>query len=141
MASISVVIATYNRPEYLKEAIESVIKQTYPIEQIVVIDDFSPIDSQRVIDMFPNENILYYRKDRNMGVSNSRNIGIQKSTGDYIAILDDDDLYADNKIEVQMKHIRSIDGCIASLTACSILGNRSKDEYMETGIITFRRHF
>lgn len=108
---ISVVIAAYNRPDYLRAAIISVSEQTYPIYEIIVIDDFSKTDLKSVISEFPNLNILYFKKDKNLGVSNSRNIGIKKSSGDWIAFLDDDDLFLPNKIESNIKDVLTSDYC------------------------------
>lgn len=135
--TVSVVIAAYNRPDYLHDAIESAVKQTYPVEQIVVVDDCSPTDLKPTIEMFPDANILYHKKEKNLGVSNSRNIGLSLATGDYVSILDDDDIYDERKIEAQMQAILSTENCIASLTACSMIGSGTESgiNYMSSGLI------
>lgn len=102
---VTVVIAAYNRPDYLRDAIRSVQEQTYPIHEVIVIDDFSTVELKSVVDEFSNLNIIYHKKDENLGVSNSRNIGISIATGDWIAFLDDDDLFLPNKIESNINDV------------------------------------
>jgi glycosyltransferase involved in cell wall biosynthesis len=109
--TVSVIIAAYNRPEYLRDALKSVVNQTYPIHEIIVVDDCSSIQLQSVVDEFPDFDILYFKKDKNLGVSNSRNVGIQKSTGDWIAFLDDDDYFLPNKIQSNVNDIMSSNYC------------------------------
>lgn len=133
--TVTVVIAAYNRPDYLREAIKSVVAQTYPIEQIVVIDDHSSVDLKKVIDEFPDENILYHKKDTNLGVSNSRNLGIKKASGKWIAFLDDDDLFLPNKIARNIEDMRNFSNCAAVLSAYNYLETGKKGQNMPTGEI------
>lgn len=135
--TVSVVIAAYNRPGYLYDAITSVLRQSYPVNEIIVVDDCSPAELQSTIDKFPDANIIYHKKEKNLGVSNSRNVGVKLSSGDYISILDDDDVYDENKIEFQMQAILSTRKCIASLTGCSMIGAGSEANinYISSGLI------
>jgi len=131
--TVSVVIAAYNRPDYLREAIKSVVAQTYPIEQIVVIDDHSSIKLQDIVDEFPNENILYFKKEKNQGVSNSRNIGIQKATGEWIAFLDDDDLFLPDKIKQNINDTSNNNNCSAVLCSYNYLETGEKGQSLSSG--------
>ncbi|MBD0409529.1 glycosyltransferase family 2 protein [Pseudoalteromonas distincta] len=99
MEKVSVVIAAYNRPDFLRKALESVIKQTVPAFEIIVVDDYSKIDLQPVINCFSDQNIIYIKKAENKGVSHSRNVGIKIATGDWVSFLDDDDEYLPTRIE------------------------------------------
>ena len=93
---ISVIIPTHNRSWYLRRAIQSVIDQDYKNIEIIVIDDASTDDTKEALKPFiSSNNIIYIRNEKRMGPNHSRNIGLKKATGDYIAFLDDDDYYCD----------------------------------------------
>lgn len=97
---VSVIITTYNRDKYLETAIESVTNQTYSTIEIVVVDDGSDFNyAESICNKF--ENCTYYYKP-NGGISSARNYGIKKARGVFIAFLDDDDLWAPTKLEVQV---------------------------------------
>jgi glycosyltransferase involved in cell wall biosynthesis len=98
---VSVIITTYNRDKLLEKAILSVINQTYQNYEIIVIDDASSQNNKLIIDKFPN--IIYYKFNKNQGGNICRNKGIELSSGDYIAFLDDDDTWIENKLEKQIK--------------------------------------
>ncbi|MFC7356867.1 glycosyltransferase family 2 protein [Jejudonia soesokkakensis] len=97
---VSVIIPTYNRPTFLKEAIDSVVGQTYVPIEILVIDDGSNINyAEEICNHYKNCTYLY---KKNGGLSSARNFGIKKSNGAYIAFLDDDDFWRKDKIEKQV---------------------------------------
>ena len=97
---VSVIITTYNRPNYLEEAVKSVVNQTFQDFEILIIDDGSKEKyAKDVVNKY--EKCLYFFKN-NGGVSSARNYGINKSKGDYIAFLDDDDYWKNNKLEIQV---------------------------------------
>jgi glycosyltransferase involved in cell wall biosynthesis len=101
---ISVIITTKNRLGYLKEALNSVINQTYKNKEIIVINDGSEDDTKKWLDSLENKNnfnIIHNKTSK--GANYCRNLGIKKSTGDYIATMDDDDIWAMHKLEKQME--------------------------------------
>jgi glycosyltransferase involved in cell wall biosynthesis len=98
---VSVIITTYNRDTYLEEAIKSVSRQTYRNIEILVIDDGSKMRYGEILSK-QYKNCSYYYKE-NGGLSSARNFGISKATGEYIAFLDDDDLWIFNKLEKQVQ--------------------------------------
>jgi glycosyltransferase involved in cell wall biosynthesis len=98
---VSVIITTYNREQFLEEAIKSVAEQTFNDLEILVIDDGSSVNYAKTI-CSKYENCTYYYKE-NGGLSSARNFGISKAKGDYIAFLDDDDRWALNKLEKQVQ--------------------------------------
>lgn len=106
MDTVSVIITTYGRTgEYLRTAIESVYNQTYkPIEIIVVDDNGLNTEIQIMNAAICKEfaDLKYVINHTNMGAQYSRNIGILESKGEYVAFLDDDDLWDNRKIEFQM---------------------------------------
>lgn len=101
---ISVIIPTYNRCKIVCEAIDSVLAQTYPVYEIIVVDDGSKDNTKSFIRKKYCSKIRYiYQK--NMGPAAARNLGIKKSKGDWIAFLDADDLWEKNKIEKQVIYL------------------------------------
>ncbi|MBU2693453.1 MAG: glycosyltransferase, partial [Candidatus Eisenbacteria bacterium] len=99
---VSVIIITHDRSRYLKEAIESVLAQTYKDLEIIVVDDGSTDDTRSVVEGLNDLRIRYFYKDHS-GISDSRNYGISKARGKYILWLDDDDLLMPNALRLQIE--------------------------------------
>lgn len=93
MVKISIVMPIYNGEKYLKEAIESIINQSYDNYELILIDDGSTDNTSSICHNYTQNNRIKYYYVKNSGVSNARNIGIDKSTGDYITFLDADDYF------------------------------------------------
>ncbi len=104
---VSVVIPTYKRQSQLRQAINSVDEQTYDNIEIIVVDD-DPASELRetALDLGAQK---YIQHSENRGVSYSRNDGIRASDGEYVAFLDDDDLWMRNKIEKQVELLTASD--------------------------------
>lgn len=100
METVSVVIPVHNHEQFIGETIESVISQSYPHIQIVVIDDGSTDGTRNVLEMYKDKIIV--NRQMNAGVVAARNSGIQKATGEYVCILDCDDLFLPQKVELQI---------------------------------------
>lgn len=103
MPEVSVVIPTHNRAEFLRPAIQSVLAQTYQDFEIIIIDDGSTDNTQNVVRNFHDQRIKYVRYETNRGEALSRNAGILRSEGKYIAFLDDDDEWFPEILEMQVK--------------------------------------
>jgi glycosyltransferase involved in cell wall biosynthesis len=102
---ISVVITTYNRRRVLERAIISVLKQTNPADEIVLIDDGSSDGtSQLVTEKYP---MIRYFWQKNSGISFARNQGLKHATGDWIAFLDSDDEWLPHKLENQINALNA----------------------------------
>lgn len=98
---ISVIIPTYNRLEFLRPAVESVLKQTVGDYELIVIDDGSADGTGEGLK--PYRNLLQYIYQENRGVSAARNRGLQAARGDWIAFLDSDDYWLPAKLETQLR--------------------------------------
>ena len=96
---ISVVIPTYNRYEFLKRAVQSVLNQTYPPSELIVIDDGSSDATSQIQKDFPT---LKYFYQTNKGVSSARNLGITNASCEWIAFLDSDDEWHNDKLQHQV---------------------------------------
>jgi glycosyltransferase involved in cell wall biosynthesis len=91
--TVSVVIPYYDQPEFLRDAVESVIAQTYPNVEIIVVDDCSPgVNAIQLLRGLRHPKLLVFKLENRKGVSVARNAGIIRSSGDYILPLDADDL-------------------------------------------------
>lgn len=100
MPKVSVIIPTYNRARFVGEAIDSVLAQTYKDYEIIVVDDGSTDNTQEVLKHYGHK-IRYFRQE-NKGISAARNLALEKARGEYIAFLDDDDLWLPEKLEKQI---------------------------------------
>jgi len=94
---VSIIIPTYNRSHFVTEAIDSVLCQTYPSVELIVVNDGSTDDTETKL--LPYRNNITYIKKENGGVSSAVNAGLQIARGKYIARLDDDDLFMPDRIE------------------------------------------
>ncbi len=99
---VSVIIPTYNRKAYVQQAIDSVLAQTYPHYEIIVVDDGSTDGTGEALAARYGDRITYHWQE-NQGESAARNWGINIAKGEYIAFLDSDDLWYPNKLEVQVE--------------------------------------
>jgi glycosyltransferase involved in cell wall biosynthesis len=98
---ISVIISTYNRTDYLNLTIQSVLSQTYTNIEIIVIDDGTPNTNNEVLcEKF--DKVKYIKIENSGGPAKPRNIGILEAKGNYIAFVDDDDLWLPTKLERQV---------------------------------------
>ena len=100
MASVSVVIPTYNRVHLLERALDSVLGQTLAADEIIVVDDGSTDDTVSTVKSLHPE-VKLIQQD-NLGVSAARNTGISAARHDWIALLDSDDVWHENKLERQI---------------------------------------
>lgn len=103
-SKVSIVIPTYNRPDLLRRAVESSLKQTYSNIEVIVVDDHSDHDLNALIKEYPS--VKFYQNEDNKGGCYSRNRGISESTGEFINFLDDDDELLPDKIGLQVQKFR-----------------------------------
>ena len=99
---VSVIVPSYRRPNMLKDALESVLSQTFKDFEIIVVDDGSPEPLKNVVEQISDKRIRYHRLEENKGANVARNIGIERATGTYITFLDDDDRWEQSKLEEQV---------------------------------------
>ncbi len=104
MEKVSVIIPFYNYADWLEEAIESVVNQSYKSIEIIVVDDGSSEDISLLEKKYKNK-VHFFHKE-NEGAASARNFGILKSTGKYIAFLDSDDIWEEDKISIQMQKLK-----------------------------------
>ena len=103
---ISVIIPTYNNDDQLIKTISNVCGQDFKDIEIIIIDDASTDETKNKILNLNNSKIKYYKNFENLGVSKSRIEGVKKATGEYVAFIDDDDIWLDGKLSKQSEVIR-----------------------------------
>jgi len=129
---VSVIVPTYNRPEMLKRAIESILSQTYPSIEIVVVNDAGD-DAEHIIrTLNTRSDIVYIRHAANKGLAAARNTGIRAAHGKYIAYLDDDDVYYPDHIERLVTSLETTDYRVAHTQACRSHQEKRNGCYVET---------
>ena len=94
----SVVIPSYNQAPFVGDAIQSVLEQTYPDFEIIVVDDASPDNSNEIIQGFTDPRVRLIRHEKNRGLPAARNTGMRAARGEYIALLDADDYFHPEKL-------------------------------------------
>ena len=103
--NVSVIITTFNRRDYVERAVRSVMEQSHPADEIVVVDDGSTDGTDEFVQyQFPR--IQYFRQE-NRGISSARNLGIDQSSGNWIAFLDVDDEWLPPKLERQVSALKA----------------------------------
>src|SRR5918995_6377717 len=107
-ALVSVVIPCYNQAHFLGEAIVSVLAQSYPRFEIIVVDDGSTDDTPEVAARYPGVRYVY---QNNQGVSAARNSGLARSEGEYVVFLDADDRLLPEALETGLKCLKTHSGC------------------------------
>ncbi len=100
---VSIIIPVYNGANYVEEAINSALSQTYKNIEIIVVNDGSVDNTETVLEKYKDK--VKYIKKENGGVSTALNLAIENMTGDYFSWLSHDDLYKPNKIEEELKEI------------------------------------
>lgn len=103
----SVVIPAFNSSEYIVEAIESALQQTYSPIEVIVVDDGSTDDTREKLSSFIEDGSVRYQFQTNRGLAAARNTGIKLARGKYLQFLDADDLISPNKIERQVQRLES----------------------------------
>jgi len=106
---VSVIIPTYNRAEFIVKSIESVLSQTRPVDEIIVVDDGSTDNTKQVINSKFGKHVKYVWQE-NAGPAAARNTGIRYSTGDWLALIDSDDVWTPHKNERECNFISENSG-------------------------------
>ncbi|KKT73909.1 MAG: Glycosyl transferase family 2, partial [Microgenomates group bacterium GW2011_GWA2_44_7] len=95
--SISIITITRNRAGFISEAIESALEQSFPDWELIVIDDASEDNTREIVEEYivRDSRIKYFRNDEHLRISKSRNKALSLALGEYVAVLDSDDVWSD----------------------------------------------
>ena len=100
---VSIVMPSYNSERFIKDSIESVLNQTYPFWELLIVDDCSTDKTVEIIKSFKDERIKLFQNKTNSGAALSRNWALKEAKGRWIAFLDSDDLWLPSKLEMQLQ--------------------------------------
>ena len=106
MPSVSVIVPAYGHAEFILQTLDSIFAQTFTDYEVIVINDGSPDDTSVVLAPLVKSGKIRYVEQSNQGVAAARNLGISISVGDFIALLDDDDIWPPNKLEWQVSALK-----------------------------------
>lgn len=120
MCKVSVILPTYNRAKIIQKSIESVLNQTVKDIELIIVDDGSNDNTKEVISEIKDSRIKYILLEKNGGVSNARNIGMQNATGEWIAFEDSDDIWHPEKLQKQLEYAKDHTKCEVIYCAYSI---------------------
>ncbi|NUM34005.1 MAG: glycosyltransferase family 2 protein [Candidatus Brocadiae bacterium] len=112
---VSVIVPVYNREKYLSLALDSILSQTYSPIELIVVDDGSTDQSAKIAKSYQQVHYIY---QNNQGPAGARNTGIAQAKGHYLAFLDSDDLWNENKIAIQVQYLQEnpdIECCLATV--------------------------
>lgn len=104
--TISVIMPVYNAKKYIKETVDSILQQTFTDFELILIDDCGTDGSMEIINSYSDGRIKVFHNEKNMGIAYSRNRALKESRGNYIAIMDDDDVAYRSRFEKQVEFLK-----------------------------------
>jgi len=107
MSNISVVMPVYNVEQYVGQAIQSILNQTFSDFELLIINDCSPDGSVEICRQFKDPRIKIIEHKKNRGLAGARNTGIRHSQGKYIAFIDSDDIWEPEKLSTHYDHLEN----------------------------------
>lgn len=128
---VSIIVPAYNCEKYIRECIDSLLKQTYPNIEIIVVDDGSTDKTGDILEEYQGKIILMHQD--NMGVCAARNLGIERCSGDYLLFIDSDDYVSDDYVE---RLVIEAENHQSDLVVCGYALTDSTGEILQTIIPT-----
>ncbi|MBI9073494.1 MAG: glycosyltransferase [Melioribacteraceae bacterium] len=129
LPDISVIMPVYNSELYLKEAIDSILNQTFQNFEFIIVDDGSEDNSKKIIKSYKDDRIRFFEREH-LGIVNQLNFGIKKARGKYIARMDSDDLSLSNRLEKQFEYLQKFPNVKLVGTDIKIINEDSKEIYI-----------
>ena len=123
---ISVIMPVFNVERYIREAVDSVVSQTYENWELLIIEDCSSDSTAEIINTFSDPRIRILQNERNRGTSYSRMKGISESKGEWIAFLDGDDKWDHTKLEKQVRRMNEITDPVLLFTGSAFMNDEGK---------------
>lgn len=125
---ISVIVPVYNVENYLRPCVESILEQTYKNIEVILVNDGSTDKSKAVcLELTEKDKRISYYEKANSGLSDTRNVGLEKATGDYILFVDSDDLLSLNAVESLYKLCKKYNADIAVESICHFTDGKEPD--------------
>ena len=138
MSKVSVLIPTYNtKEEWLKEAIESILNQSYQDFEIIILDDGSKTSPEEIINSFNDSRIQFHKNEINLGIGKTRNRLLELANGEYLAFQDSDDISLPTRLEKQVKFLdenpdfSGVSAWVETFPSKKILKNKPEPKVMD----------
>lgn len=122
---ISIVVVTYNRARFLKDALDSILRQTFKDYEIILVDDGSTDNTKEIVTQYEG---IHYIYQEHAGISKARNTAVKAAKGKWIATLDSDDLWIEDKLQKQVDYLQTHPDCRILYTAFKNFTNIPNDE-------------
>ncbi|MFN5183738.1 MAG: glycosyltransferase family 2 protein [Bacteroidota bacterium] len=132
---VSVIMPAYNSEEFIAEAINSVLIQTFPDWELIIIDDGSTDKTREIVSPFLKDKRVKYFYQENKKQGCARNNAVKHAVGDYLSFLDADDLYHPNKIEIQINYFKKQNPDLVFTQGWCIEGGTGKESVTERNVI------
>jgi glycosyltransferase involved in cell wall biosynthesis len=123
MPEVSVIIPTYRHSRTVLESLDSVFTQSFSDVEVIVVNDGSPDDTAKVLQPLVDSGKIKYIEQANQGQSAARNRGLREASGEFIAFLDDDDLWPADKLSWQIEYLNAYPSVVAVGGACQRFSN------------------
>ena len=140
--TVSIITPMYNNKFVIKETVQSIINQTYQNWELLLIDDCSTDGSVKAVEPFTkaDQRIKLFKHSENKGAAEARNLGTKMAKGQYIAFLDADDLWVDNKLMLQLEQLKhSTDICFGSYEWIDANGQSLKKRVNALKTLTYKK--
>lgn len=131
MAAISVLMAVYNCDKYLREAMDSILNQTWGDFEFIIVNDGSTDNSLQILKEYSDKRIKIITYEENKGVAHARNVGLEHCTSEYVALMDADDIALPERLKLQYEYLmehREIDGVYAKFRNLDVDGRLIEGE-------------
>jgi glycosyltransferase involved in cell wall biosynthesis len=129
---ISIILATYNAGKYLESALQSIIRQNYPCLEIIIIDGKSTDDTLSIIDKY-QQNISFWKSEPDEGIYDAWNMGIEKSTGEWIIFLGSDDVLLPGSLNSYSDFIDSLYAEVDIISSKMLYTDKNMKPYRTMG--------
>ncbi|MEZ3422496.1 MAG: glycosyltransferase family 2 protein [Lachnospiraceae bacterium] len=136
MPRVSVIMPLYNAEKYVKQSINSILNQTYTDFELVIVDDQSTDNSYEIVQQIQDKRIHLFQNSKNLGIAQTRNIALQHASGEYIAIMDDDDIAPLYRFEKEILYLDSHKDIIAVGGHCRYIDKDGNDLGKQWNIFT-----
>ena len=103
---VSIIMPSYNTEKYIYDSVKSVLDQTYTNWELIIVDDCSNDNTNKIPMSFGDDRIRHFKNEKNNGAAVSRNLALREAKGKWIAFLDSDDLWVPDKLEKQIKFMK-----------------------------------
>lgn len=104
---VSILMPVYKTAFYLREAVDSMLAQTFTDFELIVLNDCSPDNAEAILDTYDDPRIVRYKGEKNVGLSNVLNVGLEMARGKYVARMDSDDISLSERLQIQVDFLES----------------------------------